>query len=120
MANRRCWLTKVVKLNGNWTTRPVVFTPKGNQLTDRVLIEGREVPMEGTFVLEWWENGQRLRRRLGKDLVKAQTALTKHRMKMLAKATGVSVVEEEPEDRKHHFEIATMVYVSHLHSKQRK
>ena len=120
MANRRCWLTKVVKMNGKWTTRPVVFTPKGNQLTDRVLIEDREVPMEGVFVLEWWENGQRLRRRLGKDLVKAQTALTKHRMKMLAKATGVSVVEEEPEDRKHHFEIATMVYVSHLHSKQRE
>jgi len=88
MANRRCWLTKVVKVNGNWTTRPVVFTPKGNQLTDRVLIEDREVPMEGVFVLEWWENGQRLRRRLGKDLLKAQTALTKHRMKMLAKATG--------------------------------
>lgn len=27
MANRRCWPTKVVKVNGKWITRPVVFTP---------------------------------------------------------------------------------------------
>jgi redox-sensitive bicupin YhaK (pirin superfamily) len=120
MANRRCWLTKVVKVNGNWTTRPVVFTPSGNLLTDRVLLEDREVPMKGTFVLEWWENGQRLRRRIGEEVTKAQTALTKQNMKMLAKASGVPVMEEEPDAKKHHFEIATKVYVSHLHSKQRE
>ena len=120
VANRRCWLTKVVKVNGKWTTRPVVFTPIGNLLTDRVLVEDREVPMKGIFVLEWWENGQRLRRRIGKDVMKAQTALTKQNMKMLAKASGVPVVEEEPDAKKHHFEIATKVYVSHLHSKQRE
>jgi len=120
LANRRCWLTKVVKVNGKWTTRPVVFTPIGNLLTDRVLVEDREVPMKGIFVLEWWENGQRLRRRIGKDVTKAQTALTKQNMKMLAKAIGVPVVEEEPDAKKHHFEIATKVYVSHLQSKQRE
>ncbi len=79
--NRRCWLTKVVKVNGKWTTRPVVFTPIGTLLTDRVLVEDREVPMKGIFVLEWWENGQRLRRRIGKDVTKAQTALTKRNMR---------------------------------------
>jgi integrase len=39
---------------------------------------------------------------------------------MLAKASGIPVVEEEPDAKKHHFEIATKVYVSHLHSKQRE
>ena len=53
---------KQIKVDGQWLFAPVVMEADG-QVKDRVRIGDRiEVHSEGTYFLEWRENGKRLRR----------------------------------------------------------
>ena len=119
MAHRRCWLTKAVRLDGKTKTRRPVFTPKGNRLTNKVVHNGKEVEMDGQFILEWYEKGRRIRRNVGSEAMHAHEELIRQRSKLQARVAGVEVVEE-PDTHKHDLEFATKVYISHLRSKERE
>lgn len=62
--NRRANLTKLVKIGNNWTYRKPVYTKKTGMLTNRVRHNGKDAELGGSFVLRWYENGQRRRRNL--------------------------------------------------------
>jgi hypothetical protein len=57
MANRVAWLSKRVKIGGQWFVRKPFVKPTGF-VTEKVEHNGQTVHAPGTFVLEWYEAGK--------------------------------------------------------------
>lgn len=92
--NRRANLTKLVKIGNNWTYRKPVYTKKTGMLTNRVRHNGKDAELGGSFVLRWYENGQRRRRNLRTgDTLVAISELRKLQKLQEARADGVPVAE---------------------------
>ncbi len=88
-------LVKKIKLGDNWRFAPVV--PENNgKLTDKVQIGGAvEVHPEGSYYIEWHENGTRRREAVSKD-----AALERARVKALeldARRAGLVVTSQSPQ-----------------------
>jgi integrase/recombinase XerD len=99
--NRKVNLSKLVKVGDKWTYRKPAYTKKTGILTTRVIHNGKEAELGGSFVLRWYENGQRRRRNLETgDAVVAMTEFRKLSRLLEARADGVPVVESSlPEKR---------------------
>jgi hypothetical protein len=52
MANRVAWLTKRVKIGGQWLVRKLIIKTS-DFVTEKVVYDGHSVHAPGTFVLEW-------------------------------------------------------------------
>jgi hypothetical protein len=94
MANRVAWLTKRVKIGGQWFVRKPIIKTSGF-ITDKVVHEGHSVHAPGTFVLEWYEAGKRQRKPLSESTLEAQAALRKKNQTLEARSNGLMVVEDQ-------------------------
>jgi integrase/recombinase XerD len=93
MANRVAWLTKRVKIGGQWSVRKPIIKTSGF-VTEKVEHNGQSVHAPGTFVLEWYENGKRQRNPLTDSTLEAQDALRKKTQTLEARSNGLEVVEK--------------------------
>ena len=94
MANRVAWLTKRVKIGGQWFVRKPIIKTSGF-VTEKVEHDGQSVHAPGTFVLEWYENGKRQRKPLTESTLEAQDALRKKTQTLEARSNGLEVVEDK-------------------------
>jgi integrase/recombinase XerD len=98
----RVTLLKQVKVENKWRHARALFDSKGRVRRDRVRIAGQEgLHHEGSYFVEWWEQGKRYLEPVGAD---AQTAAEKARIKqaeLVAVRNGIvpqpQVVEATPE-----------------------
>ena len=61
-------LFKQIKIHGSWKHAPALFDTKGRVRRDHVRVAGKdEVHEEGSYFLEWWDAGRRLREPGGPD-----------------------------------------------------
>ena len=75
----RVKLHKQVKVNDKWTRATALFDSKGRVRRDHVLINAKdETPAEGSYFIEWWDQGKRHREAAGAD---AQDAADKARVR---------------------------------------
>ena len=88
MANRVAWLTKRVKIGGQWFVRKPIIKTSGF-VTEKVVHDGHSVHAPGTFVLEWYEAGKRQRKPLTESTLEAQTPSARN-ARRLRPATAVS------------------------------
>jgi len=83
-------LLKQVKIKGRWTLATALFDSKGRVRRDHVRVKGiDESHPEGSYFIEWWNEGQRHREAAGAD---AQDAADKARVRqaeLLAARNGV-------------------------------
>ena len=64
----RVKLLKQVKINDKWTLAMALFDSKGRVRRDHVLINARdENHSEGSYFIEWWDQGKRHREAAGAD-----------------------------------------------------
>lgn len=87
MANK-AWLTKRVKIDGQWMKRQPVVGGNG-VLTDKVVHNNTTIHAPGVFVLEWHENGKRQYRALTEDRADAALELRNQQ----ARLEGVPVAD---------------------------
>ena len=73
-------LTKYVNLGENqWRFCPVVIAANGRVKPDYVLAVGRpQLHREGSYYIEWYENGSRRRRSVGKNAIEAHAQQQRH------------------------------------------
>jgi integrase/recombinase XerD len=72
-------LIKQVKVNGKWRPATVLFDRKGRVRPDRVRVNGQdEAHPEGSYFIEWWDQGKRRREAAGAN---AQDAADKARVR---------------------------------------
>jgi hypothetical protein len=90
-------LTKYVNLGENqWRFCPVVIAANGRVKPDYVLAAGRsELHREGSYYIEWYENGPRHRRSVGKNVIEAHAQQQRHIQLLRNKALGIEVVSDE-------------------------
>jgi len=75
----RVKLLKQVKVNDKWTLATALFDTKGRVRRDHVLINAKdETHAEGSYFIEWWDQGKRHREAAGAD---AQDAADKARVR---------------------------------------
>jgi hypothetical protein len=94
MANRTAWLSKRVKIGGEWFVRQPVIKASGF-VTEKVLHNNQTVHASGIFVLEWYESGKRRRESLGSNSAMASEALREKLAMLDAQANGLTVVDEK-------------------------
>ena len=110
MANRVAWLTKRVKIGGQWFVR----TTRRRDLRLRhrkVEHNGQSAHAPGTFVLESYENGKRQRKPLTESTLEAQDALRKKTQTLEARSHGLTVVEDPGAKGKVSLETAVREYL---------
>lgn len=90
-------LTKYVNIGGSqWRFCPVVIAGNGRIKPDYVLVAGRpELHREGSYYVEWYENGSRHRRSLGKNAIEAHSQQQRQIQMLRNKALGIEVVPDE-------------------------
>ena len=90
-------LTKYVNLGENqWRFCPVVIAANGRVKPDYVLALGRpELHREGSYYIEWYENGCRRRRSVGKNAIEAHAQQQRHLQLLRNKALGIEVISDE-------------------------
>ena len=82
-------LLKQVKLDGAWKRYPVVLNRNGSIKANVVLMGEREVAApDGNYILDWYENGKRMRKSVGKDAADAQVAKERKVAELEAAAQG--------------------------------
>jgi integrase len=113
MANRVAWLTKRVKIGGQWFVRKPIVKPTGF-VTEKVEHNGQTVHAPGTFVLEWYEAGKRQRKPLSESTSEAQGALRKKLQTLEARAHGLTVVEDKGAKGKVSLEAAVREYLEEV------
>jgi Transposase DDE domain len=111
MANRVAWLSKRVKIGGQWFVRKPIVKPTGF-VTEKVEHNGHSVHAPGTFVLEWYEVGKRQRKPLSDSTSEAQDALRKKLQTLEARAHGLTVVEDKGAKGKVSLEAAVREYLA--------
>jgi integrase/recombinase XerD len=91
-------LLKQVKVNGSWKHAPVLFDTKGRVRRDHVRVAGKdEVHEEGSYFLEWWDAGRRLREPGGNDaFVAAEKAKHKQAERAAIHSGIVNPVDDKP------------------------
>jgi integrase/recombinase XerD len=90
-------LTKYVNLDGQWRFCPVVYSGNGRIKPDQVLVNGKpETHTEGAYYIEWYDNGKRKRRSVGKNALDAFAAQKRQAQVLGAKAHGITVSEGDP------------------------
>ena len=93
-------LFKQVKVNDKWILAPALFDSKSRVRRDRVLVAGKdELHPEGSYVIEWWNQGQRHRESVRAD---AQDAADKARVKeaqLTAERNGIIPPSPKPEPK---------------------
>jgi integrase/recombinase XerD len=92
-------LTKYVNIGNNqWRFCPIVIASNGRIKPDYVLAAGKpELHREGAYYLEWYENGSRHRRSVGKNAIEAHAEQQRQIQLLRNKALGIEVVPE-PQD----------------------
>ena len=113
MANRVAWLSKRVKIGGQWFVRKPIVKPTGF-VTEKVEHNGQTVHAPGTFVLEWYEAGKRQRKPLSDSTSEAQDALRKKLQTLEARAHGLTVVEDKGAKGKVALEAAVREYLEEV------
>jgi integrase len=113
MANRVAWLSKRVKIGGQWFIRKPIVKPTGF-VTEKVELDGHSVHAPGTFVLEWYEAGKRQRKPLSESTSEAQDALRKKLQTLEARAHGLTVVEDKGSKGKVSLEAAVREYLEEV------
>jgi integrase/recombinase XerD len=90
-------LTKYVNLGENrWRFCPVVIAGNGRIKPDYVLVAGKaELHREGSYNLDWYENGSRRRRSVGKNALEAYAQQQRHIQLLRNKTLGIEVVKED-------------------------
>jgi integrase len=84
-------ILKQVKLDDSWKRYPVVFTRNGSIKADVVQVGDKEIKVEGgTFILDWYENGKRVRLSVGKDAADALAAKKRKEAELAHVANGGS------------------------------
>ena len=91
-------LTKFVNVGDNeWRFCPVVFSSNGRLKQDRVFVKGREEShSEGSYYIEWRENGNRHRQAVGKSAPDAHAAQDRTELLLKNRALGIELVEKPP------------------------
>lgn len=112
MANRVAWLTKRVKIGGQWFVRKPIIKTSGF-VTEKVEHTGQAVHAPGTFVLEWYEAGKQ-RKPLTESTLEAQDALRKKTQTLEARSNGLTVVEEKGAKGKVSLETAVREYLEEV------
>jgi hypothetical protein len=84
-------LTKYVNLGEDqWRFCPVVIAGNGRIKPDYVLAAGRaELHREGSYYLEWYEDGSRRRRSVGKNALEAHAQIGEQRRRRKITLVGV-------------------------------
>jgi integrase/recombinase XerD len=113
MANRVAWLSKRVKIGGQWFVRKPIVKATGF-VTEKVEHNGHPVHAPGTFVLEWYEAGKRQRKPLSDSTSEAQDALRKKLQTLEARAQGLTVVEDKGAKGKVSLEAAVREYLEEV------
>jgi integrase len=92
-------LTKYVNVGGNeWRFCPVVFASNGRLKQDRVMVRGQEKNHpEGTYYIEWREDGTRRRQSVSKSAPDAHAAMQRTEQLLKNRVLGIEVVLQ-PED----------------------
>jgi len=90
-------LTKYVNLGEKqWRFCPVVIAGNGRIKPDYVLAAGRaELHREGAYYIEWYENGARHRRSVGKNAIEAHAQQQRHIQLLQNKVLGIELLPEE-------------------------
>src|SRR2546427_11729512 len=82
-------LTKKIQTAEGLRWCPVVKSVKGHVRPDLVLVNGFEARHpEGTYYIEWRQNGQRIRKAVGKDATEADNQRRVKEAEMKAVKTG--------------------------------
>jgi integrase/recombinase XerD len=91
-------LLKQVKVNGSWKHAPALFDTKGRVRRDHVRVAGKdEVHEEGSYFLEWWDAGRRLREPGGPDaFVAAEKAKHKQAERAAIHSGIVAPADDKP------------------------
>ena len=113
MANRVAWLTKRVKIGGQWFVRKPIIKTSGF-VTEKVEHDGQTVHAPGTFVLELYEAGKRQRKPLTESTLEARDALRKKTQNLEARSNGLTVVEDEGAKGKTSLEAAVREYLEEV------
>jgi hypothetical protein len=113
MANRVAWLTKRVKIGGQWFVRKPIIKTSGF-VTEKVVHNGQTVHAPGTFVLEWYEAGKRQRKPLTESTLEAQDALRKKTQTLEARSNGLTVVEDQGTKGKVSLDAAVREYLEEV------
>ena len=93
--NRECNLTKRVQLARGWRYCPVVLSANGRVKPDVVLVNDKpENHPEGSYYLEWRDNGKRIRLSVGTDPQDAAARRLRKQAELNAVNNGVAVVPE--------------------------
>src|SRR3954454_16810545 len=93
--SREVNLTKRVQTPRGTRYCPVVLASNGRIRPDVVLVNGRpERHSEGSYYLEWRENGRRVRLSVGKDAQDAAVRRQRKEAELNALNNGVSIVPE--------------------------
>ena len=92
----RVTLLKQIKTNDKWIPAAALFDSKGRVRRDHVRISGRdEVHPEGSYFIEWWEEGRRVKEAAGPDaFIAAEKARTK-RAELSAIRSGIIAPPEQ-------------------------
>jgi integrase len=92
-------LTKRVKTGNGTRYCPVVLSANGRVKPDFVIVNGQpERHTEGSYYLEWRENGRRVRLSVGKDAADAAARRQSKEAELNARNNGVAVVPDSGEN----------------------
>jgi len=92
-------LTKRVKTNNGTRYCPLVLSANGRVKPDFVIVNGQpERHAEGSYYLEWRENGRRVRLSVGKDAADAAARRQSKEAELNARNNGVAVVPDSGEN----------------------
>jgi len=89
-------LTKYVNVGQKqWRFCPVVFSSNGRLRQDRIVVNGNEENHpEGTYYLEWREDGRRRRRSVGRLAPDAHAAMQRTEQLLKNRVLGIEVAED--------------------------
>jgi integrase len=90
-------LTKYVNLgNHRWRFCPVQIAPNGRIKPDYVLVAGKpELHREGAYYIEWYENGSRHRRSVGRNAIEAHSEQQRYLQLRRNEVLGIEVVRKK-------------------------
>jgi integrase len=107
-------LLKQVKLDGAWKRYPVVFHRNGSIKANVVLMGDKEVAApDGNFVLDWYENGKRMRKAVGKDAADALIQRDRKVAELEAANNGLTVTNGD-NPTKHLLKTAVADYLEEI------
>src|SRR5215471_10319932 len=93
----RVTLLKQVKVKNKWVPAPALFDTKGRLRRDHVRIGGSdEIHPEGSYFIEWWEQGRRVKEAVGADAFIAADKMRHKQAELSAIRSGI-IAPPKPE-----------------------